>query len=290
MHHDVTINADVSNPAIAAGRELLSQEVLHQAFERFNEASRKLEDRYQLLCQEAEQLRARLRDKDAEIARQARLAMLGETAGAIAHEVRNPLGSIKLFASLLRRDLEGRPKQLELVEGINCALVAIDNVVSNILQFARPQQASLAPVNIHSIIQEQIQTLLAGSNGLLSMSLRLQAPPFVRGNEQALRQVFYNVVLNALQAMRYKGQLTVQTWNDGSGTFCALIRDTGPGIPPEVLARLFEPFVTSKKEGTGLGLAIVKKILAQHQGSIEATNDGGAVFVVRLPQLSSEEV
>ena len=266
---------------------------LQLAFKRFSEAGHRLEKKYELLRHEAEELRARLREKDAEIARTARLAMLGQTAAAIAHEVRNPLGSIKLFVSLLKQDLADRPDSLQIVDGINKSLATLDNVVANILQFSRQQKSSFAPVNIHSIIQEQAATLLPADRQSLSVRLDLQALPFISGNEHALRQVFCNLILNAFQAMRYSGNLSIRTWNADEGVFKAAVSDSGPGIPEHILCNIFEPFVTSKNEGTGLGLAIVKKILSEHHGHIEAANGEsgkGAVFTITLPRMIKEDL
>ncbi len=262
---------------------------LQAAFLRFTEASRKLEDRYEALRNETEELRKRLREKDAEIARSARLAMLGETAAAIAHEVRNPLGSIKLFVSLLRQDLEGESSSLELLDGVDKSLCSIDNVVSNILQFARSQTPSMSPLNIHSIIQEQVKVLVPAGKTEVSVNLDLKGMPFVIGNEHGLRQVIYNLLLNSLQAMHYRGEIAISASSRPGGGIDVKVRDNGPGIPESYLATIFEPFVTSKNEGTGLGLAIVKKILAQHGAQIEARNEGGAMFTITFPQRVKEE-
>ena len=199
--------ADEPKAAAAGGRKF----ALEKAFQRFSQASAKLEAKYEFLRREAEELRARLREKEAEIARSARLAMLGETAAAIAHEVRNPLGSIKLFASLLKQDLSDRPESLKLVEEINKSLTNLDNVVSNILHFSKKQSLQLAPVNIHAVIQQQISALAASTPKNPKIKLSLEASPFIQANEHSLRQVFYNF----WGPIQYRPPQTVdQTGND----------------------------------------------------------------------------
>lgn len=261
----------------------LEAEALKDAFVRFSEASSRLESKYQLLLEESQTLREVLRQKEEEIKRQERLAMLGETAAALAHEVRNPLGAIRLFVSLLRRDLSEKPKSIEIIDQIDGSISALDNVVSNILQFSRERKLVFAPVNIHSIIQEQLLRFPRSATNTATFELNLLANPFLNGNESSLRQVFYNLIFNALQATNHKGHIIISS-EDAGDQLRATLRDNGPGIPEEILNRLFEPFVTTKNEGTGLGLAIVKKIVEQHGGSIEVVNDHGAVFRITFPR------
>ena len=266
-----------------------ARRALEAAFSRFTEASAKLEARYNKLNAETEELKARLKEKDAEIARSARLSMLGETAAAIAHEVRNPLGSIKLFVSILRQDLSDRPDSLNLVDEVLRSINTLDNVVTNILQFAKNQKMQPVPVNVQAVLQEQISRLLPGNHPDLSLQLEFEAAPFIQGSESGLRQVFYNLLLNAMQALRYRGTIKVQARGDADTDLRILIQDDGPGIASEILDRLFEPFVSGRNEGTGLGLAIVRRIVEQHGGTIRAYNQEGAVFEIVLPRRLEEE-
>ena len=258
--------------------------VLQEAFRHFSETSAKLETKYEALRIETERLRAELQQKDIEIKKSERLATLGKTAAAIAHEVRNPLGAIKLFLSLLRQDVSDRPESLKLVRQIVKSVETLNSVVSNILQFAREQKTEFAPLNLHSLIHEQLALIkpLAGSG--MQLELRLEASPFIMGDEHALRRVFYNVFLNAVQATRGQGRMSVASGDLAGAGVRVRISDNGPGIAPELLENIFDPFVTSRNEGTGLGLAVVKRIIGQHGGSIDAGNDNGAVFEIRLPR------
>lgn len=266
-------------------KPLQDHDSLKDAFARFSEASERLEQKYQTLLEETKVLREALRQKDLEIKRQERLAMLGETAAAIAHEVRNPLGAIKLFISLLRQDVADKPESIKLVDQVDTSIAALDHVVSNILQFSKERKLTVTPVNVHSIIQEQLLSFPRSESNQATFALELTAAPYLLGNEASLRQVFYNLFHNALQATSYQGHITIRTSERADSNLVITITDSGPGIPEDIQDKIFEPFVTSKNEGTGLGLAIVKQIVEQHGGMIDAANTGsGAMFQIVLPK------
>lgn len=264
---------------------------LHEAFQRFESASARLEERYQSLLAETEVLREQLKEKDAAIKRAERLAVVGEAAAAIAHEVRNPLGAMKLFASLLKRDLEQQPASQKLVEQISRNIETIDNVVSNMLHFSKSPSSIRGPVNVHALLQEHVEHFRLLADGNVKFNLTLDGNPFVLGDEHRLRQVFYNILLNAMQAMNFRGCVDVRSMQSAEGQLCVEIHDAGPGIPSEMLAKLFEPFASTRQGGTGLGLAIVKRIIEEHGGSVSAANQGGACFRLILPRkgISSEK-
>ncbi len=263
--------------------------MLEQAFERFNEASKRLEVRYEALLKETEALREQVREKDLAIKRSEKLSMLGETAAAIAHEVRNPLGAMKLFVSLLQRDMADRPESSKLLSHIDQNISTLDHVVSNILQFAKKQTVSFSPVNLHSILREQVEHFRLGPVSSV-ITMDLEGEPFIMGSEHSLRQVFYNLLLNAQQATRYQGRITVISRRSGNGELELRVRDNGPGIDASVLQKVFDPFVTTKNEGTGLGLAVVRQIVEEHGGTITATNNGGAEFTIRFSRARSETI
>ena len=258
-------------------------QALNEAFAKFSETSRRLQDKYETLVSETATLRATLKRKDDEIKKRERLSMLGETAAAIAHEVRNPLGAIKIFVSLLRGDCSDRPESIQMIDQIDQSINALDHVVSNILQFSKDRKLNLAPVNIHSLIQEQLLSFPRTDANKASFELVLRGSAYISGSESSLRQVFYNLILNGLQATGYAGAILITTVDTKTGLQIT-IRDNGPGIPDEILSTIFEPFITTKNEGTGLGLSIVKQIIEQHEGTITASNDGGAVFTILLPR------
>lgn len=258
-------------------------EALEDAFSRFTEASTKLDERYALLQDEVESLKLELAKKEEEIRQGQRLSTLGEMAASLAHEVRNPLGAIKLFISLLKEDLRQMPAALHLVHQVDRSISNLDRVVSNILVFAKETQLNFAPINLHSLIQEHVSLLKSmPEHSGLTFKLELKANPFMVASESAIRQVLANLLNNAIQATQHFGQITIKTM-ERDGQLLLTIQDSGSGINPDLLGRIFEPFVSGRKEGTGLGLAIVKKIVEQHGGSITARNRDGAVFEIYFP-------
>ncbi|RMG40476.1 MAG: hypothetical protein D6719_10755 [Candidatus Dadabacteria bacterium] len=257
--------------------------MLQEAFVRFSEASTLLQEKYETLAREAEQLRIQLKKKEEEVKRKEKLATLGETAAALAHEIRNPLGAIKLFLSILREDLNGNQAALDMIDNIDKSVASMDNVVSNILHFSRSRSLKMAPLNLHSLIQEEINSCRARYKDS-RISSNLLGNPFICGNECGLRQVFGNILLNAVQATSFKGHIEVALKDIGQEHIGVTISDNGPGVPEELLDVLFDPFVTTRNEGTGLGLAIASGIIEQHGGEIKVFNNKGACFEIILPR------
>lgn len=269
--------------------ESVTLEELQDAFFRFSEASQRLEDRYQALLEETDVLRAQLKKKDEEMCRALRLATLGETAAGLAHEVRNPLGAIKIFVSLLKQDLASNEESSTIIYEIEKCITTLDNVIANMLQFSKGAPQEFAPVNLNAIIREISYQCTAPNHITTHTSFCLESNPFIQGNETALRQVFFNLVNNAIQAMNNEGSLFISTTDDDDHVQIKLA-DCGPGINESLKETLFDPFVTSRTEGTGLGLAVVKRIIDQHGGTITCNNDGGAVFTCRLPRIQKTRV
>ena len=269
-------------PSMEAIEKISEGQFLADAFSRFSEASARLEEHHAELQGEIESLKEQLREKEREIERAARLATLGETAAAIAHEVRNPLGAIKLFLSLLRTDVQNNPGSLKLVDQIDAGIVSIEHVVSNILHFTKEKPQLFAPVNLHALLHEQVAAIEPLHKGRATVRVTTSGSAFIPGDEHSLRRMIYNLLLNALQATTFTGTIDISCNASSAREVLLEIRDNGPGIPAAIIPRLFEPFVTSRVEGTGLGLAIVKRIVEQHEGSIEARNDNGAVFMVKI--------
>ena len=261
---------------------------LQSAFERFRISSTRLEARHRRLQEEIRQLQAELERKDVELAKQARLATLGEMAALVAHEVRNPLGAMKLFLSLLRGETPESPGAMGLLNQLDGCVEQLDRVVTNILLFSRERMLTLGPCNLHGILAEQAMILETRSGGTFKVALDCASPLFLRANEEALRTIFSNLFLNALEASGGNGSLSVQVIREESEVVVH-VRDSGPGIPAEILPRIFEPFVTGKNAGTGLGLALVQQMMNCHGGTVHAENQGGAHFTLRFPQSRAEE-
>ncbi|RZB34900.1 MAG: hypothetical protein SRB1_00668 [Desulfobacteraceae bacterium Eth-SRB1] len=229
------------------------------------------------------------------VKRTEKLAAMGETAANIAHEIRNPLGSIGLFASLLIKELKEK-KNRDRASHIIRAVNDMDNKISNLLMFARDQEPSMKDVSIHNVLKEIIafsEQIIKKENILLMVNYE-HADPIIAGNAEMLKQIFLNLMLNAMQAMPEEGNLYIETRVSCAGNEEDIPRgsnvgirfmDTGCGIPDENIQKIFDPFFTTKGMGAGLGLAIVHNIVDIHGGSIDVENNkgGGATFNITFP-------
>jgi signal transduction histidine kinase len=225
-----------------------------------------------------------------------RLASVGTLSAGVAHEIKNALVAIKSFADLL---LE-KGQDIEMASLVNREVSRIDSLVNQLLRFAGPGKAAFAPVQLHDSLRNclrLIQHPLKVRKIELVESLEATADQ-VRGDAKQLEQAFINLLLNAIEAMGEGGQLLVHSEvvlaTEHVSKFeprlrqeqiQVSVRDTGAGVPPEILAALFRPFVTGKPGGTGLGLAITQRIISEHQGKIlvDTVAGKGTTFRVILP-------
>jgi PAS domain S-box-containing protein len=216
----------------------------------------------------------------------ARLAAVGQLAASIAHEINNPLYAARNCLALLEQDAPPSMRESPFLGIAREQLTRIAGIIERMREFYRPDRGTLAPCDIHHLLEETLA--LVGLN-LQHQPIRLiftPAPdlPRVVGNGDQLRQVFLNLILNAIEAMPDGGTLTVRT---SAGPTVALIevQDSGIGIPADIRLRLFEPFFTNKPNGTGLGLSISAHIVTQHGGQIEVDSivGQGSTFRVVLP-------
>ena len=231
--------------------------------------------------------------------RNQRLREMGEMAAGIAHEIRNPLASIELFASLLKKDLEGEHEKAKLVQHIRAGVKNMDRIISTLLLFAKSSQPSRQQCDIN-LLMSQLMDGLDDVKVPENIKVRLdfgKEEMLANGDRGLLRQVFPNLIRNAIQAMPEGGELHIQTRkalipahdNDGGAAdrkFIAVtITDTGGGISPDDLEKVFNPFFTTKDKGTGLGLAISHNIIKAHQGTIEAVCEEGksTSFKIKIP-------
>jgi signal transduction histidine kinase len=225
--------------------------------------------------------------------RAGRLAAMGEMAVKIAHEIRNPLGSIELFASLLQKELEDNAELKPLCGHICSGVKRIDNIISNLLLFIRPEQTpEMQVLDIHELLKDSLffaEHLIHTNTGIEVVTNFADRPLRIYGDPQLLSQVSLNLILNALQAMTNGGRLTISTGTGDNvhGNEITEIRfaDSGCGIPPENLSKIFDPFFTTKKKGMGLGLAIVHHITETHGGTIDinSSQSQGTECIVSLP-------
>ncbi len=240
--------------------------------------------------------RERLRD---------RLAALGEMAAAIAHEVKNPLAGIEVMAGLLRRQIPDSPDaQTLLGEIINEAKLA-NGIVLEVLEFVRPIRLQVERVSIAHVLHDAV-VLAEGKidRGQVTVALNVNGDlPPIQGDHHQLCQVFTNLLINAFEALDGRGHIAIKAvrvaheddlgpaGDGGVPNLIVDVEDDGPGVPPEVADRIFNPFFTTKPQGSGLGLAIVRKIVDAHDGRIDLkTAPGcGTCFRVTLPVTAGTE-
>ena len=226
--------------------------------------------------------------------RREKFAAMGEMAVNIAHEIRNPLGSIELFASLIKKDLKSK-KNRDRASHIIASVKNMDNKISNLLLFTRKQKPSMKKIYINDVLNEilKFSEQIAETENVTLTTKFGYLNPIVIGDVEMLKQVFLNLTLNALQAMPRGGNLYIETKvynrdNDEEIIDPSIeIRfvDTGIGIPERYIKKIFDPFFTTKEFGTGLGLAIVHNIIDLHGGSIDVESDEkkGTAFNITLP-------
>jgi signal transduction histidine kinase len=210
------------------------------------------------------------------------LARLGELTAGLAHEFKNGLATIHGYGRLL--DPQALPEPARTcVEGIRAETTALGEIVTNFLRFARPDQMTLAPVDLRAVIERAIEDL----TGAPAATTVDGAFAVIEGDDVLLRQAFSNLLRNSLEACEGAGvppRITIRGEVNATDVNISVV-DNGPGFEPEALSKAFQPFATTKAAGTGLGLAIVQKVIVSHNGHITAANHqgGGARFDIRLP-------
>lgn len=239
------------------------------------------------LFQDLQQSHQELLSAQAELVRKTRMAAVGETAAAVAHETRNPLGALTNCVQLLRKNPELTGEDRELLEIIQNESQRLNRIVSDFLAFGRPRPPQFQEVNLHGLIDETLAPIRRDGQCPSSITfLRHFDPklPPIRADRDQIRQVLWNLFLNAIQAMGETGELQVETRRH-NGSVELLVRDTGPGIDEGILPNIFEPFQSTKGGGTGLGLAIVRRIVEEHGGriTVDSSEKVGTCFLITLP-------
>jgi two-component system sensor histidine kinase HydH len=243
----------------------------------------------QAISEEIERVFERLRQREREVLRAEQMAAVGQVAAGVAHELRNPLTSVKM---LVQTGLEGAPPSglpAEDLEIIEKEIRRMEACIQTFLDFARPPSAERRNADLLAVVRRAV-SLLEGRARRQNVVLKTDLPPnpveLLIDSEQ-VHQVLVNLMLNALDAMPRGGELRLEVRpnNDPPGVRVR-VRDTGTGIPAPVLARLFEPFVSGKETGLGLGLSICRRLVEEHGGAITGENDlnGGAIFTFTLPK------
>jgi two-component system NtrC family sensor kinase len=229
---------------------------------------------------------AELQSAQAQLVRAEKLAALGTLAAGVAHEVNNPLQPLLTNLEMALEDLDAnRPIDRELLEFAQEDVKRIQRIVMGLLDFARPGKAGVEIINIDETMREVL--MLAGKQleySKVKVKTEFGTRHHIRGSADQLKQVFLNLVVNAMEAMPDGGQLHIRT-TEHNNFIILTVRDTGIGIPPEELAQVFDPFFTTKADGSGLGLSVSYGIIEGHGGQVEVSSEQGKYteFKIRLP-------
>jgi PAS domain S-box-containing protein len=225
--------------------------------------------------------------RERDMLRTEQLVAIGQVAAGVAHELRNPLTSIKGLVQVNRREAEARGLPAEDLQVIEHEVRRMERTLQTFLDFARPPQPERRPGDL-VVLVKRVLSLIGGRARKQQVQLCLHEPArpaVLQLDEDQIQQLVLNLTLNALDAMPRGGTVEISFPDRGNHEVELRVADTGPGIAPQLLPRIFEPFVSSKETGLGLGLAVSRRIAEDHGGSLEATNrpQGGACFVLRLP-------
>lgn len=232
------------------------------------------------------------KDREMGLIMNERLASLGQMASGIAHEINNPLEAVMICAEMLlmrvAKDTYNHAEFEKYLKIIDDEVLRCRDITSNMLSFSRQTTANRSDIDVHLLIDKAVDLL--GYQGRLknvTVTKKFGEQLLVSGNEGELRQVFLVLLINALDAMENRGALLVETRTE-AGSAWVRISDTGPGIAPENIQKIFNPFFSTKTEkgGTGLGLSIAHRIIANHHGSLTVVSEPGrgAAFTVTLPR------
>jgi len=256
-------------------REQEKSEALRQSIVDQEEAYRKLRTQSEKIISIEEELR-----------RSEKLATLGEMAAILAHEIRNPLGSIRGTAEILKDDYPANSSKHEFIEIQIKETERLNNVVEDFLRMAKQNHPQLEACPIAAEL-DTIVTILKNDAAISNVTITLNniSPTLlIKGDAEKLRQALLNVMINAIHAATGGGVIEISAAEQGE--YCELyIRDNGKGMTSETIKNIFEPFFTTKESGTGLGLAITRKIIAAHGGDISVISSPGegSCFTIRLP-------
>lgn len=285
-------------PALALEPVDTDPAVLTRAFEDFSACADKLKDSFASLKAEVRSLAAELEEKnriiealERQAARNERIAAMGEMAQRIAHQIRNPLGTIELYASMLSQDLMGHPSRA-LVERIGTAVRATDLVVDNLLAFADDMDPVRAPACLHETLRELAESaerLVSARRVHVRLCLDARET-CVLADRDLVRQAILNLVTNAAHAVGEGASITIATQNrclgEGNEAWISVsVIDEGVGIEGNDLERVFDPLYSTRRGGAGIGLAIVQRVAETHGGliEVESTPGQGTTFRFSLP-------
>ncbi len=249
----------------------------------FTEAFERLQETHASLASQVERLQAELAEANERLRRSRSLAALGEMAAGIAHEIRNPLGAIRLNAEILAEEVADRPESAACVDKVRRATERLERIVGDVLRFARDTRVHASPTRAADIFELAMcdcEGLLAAEG--VELHIDIQGECTLNADGALVAQAVSNLVRNAIEAMRASPERMITLGArearlrrpDGArhGFVVLSVEDSGPGIPLQARERIFNPFFTTREEGTGLGLAIVHRIIDAHGGMTAVTH------------------
>jgi signal transduction histidine kinase len=247
-----------------------------------------MQQQMQTVVRDIEHVVQKLQQREREVLRAEQLAALGQLAAGVAHEIRNPLTSIKLLVQTLREESEAHAAPSEDLLVMELEIRRVERCLQTFLDFARPPKPDCKSMDLACPIKRTLE-LIAGRARKQHVAIQFAEPPapvMVTADAEQLQQLLVNLTLNALDAMPRGGTLFIDVHVLPGGEIEVMVRDTGPGISSKLLPALFQPFVSSKETGLGLGLVTSRRIAQTHGGSLRADNlpQGGACFTLRLPR------
>jgi len=221
------------------------------------------------------------------IAQSDKLSAIGCLAAGIAHEIKNPLGSIRGFTQILGEGISDIEPKKQYINIILEEVDRLDNVIKQLLDFASPSKGEFKPVNMINVVERVLQLAMHNMKSKdIQLTKHFDDVPFVMADGEKIIQAILNIVLNAVDAVDLKGKIACQVvHNKNAMTVDTVISNNGPVLSDEVKKRLFDPFFTTKDYGTGLGLSITYQIISRHDGQIMYNNlkNGEVCFTVSLP-------
>lgn len=251
----------------------------HELVLQLKEKERELEVLRKKAEDRAGTMEGELKDLESQAQLRQNLANLGEMAAGIAHELRNPMGVIAGYMTLLMQKVN--EDQKPTVEAVSKEVVVMNRIIDDFLSFARPGKLTLSEVELRSLMEECSRAM--EGNDKIDISVDADNAPAVLADEVLLRQALSNLVRNAGEAVKDGGKISLSCRPMGDSVEMT-VSDTGRGIPEALKSRVFLPFFTTRDKGTGLGLAIVHRIVTGHGGTIEVnSSEDGTTFRIMLP-------
>jgi len=251
-----------------------------------------LKDEFGELAASFNEMAGALKEQMRKMQRTEQMAVVGELAAGLAHEIKNPMAGIKVAMSVLSEETYISPEDKSVLQKVVAEITQLEGLMKSFLNFAKPQKPRMEPVNVNQLLNTTLafhlkhQAVGDARSGKVEIAKELGELPSTLADPTQLQQVFLNLFLNALHAMPLGGELSVRTRLEEDGKMIRIeVSDTGSGIREDLIDKVFQPFYTTKPKGTGLGLAISRQLIEQHDGVITVANrpGDGVLFTIRLP-------